>query len=214
MHAHLRRGAVAAISGATSRRTSAGAGHRLGQPARGAGRPALDPPLPRAQAEGRRPAALTGIDQVWNYQCADCHSTHLRKNYDEATNTYATTWTDIDVNCEACHGPGSNHLAWANKEGDWAPAAASSATNGTPASRWPTASAPSSSEPGLFFADGQQRDEVFNHGAFLGSRMHAKGVTCSDCHDPHTQSCTRLGKTLCSQCLLPTKYDAPAHHHH
>jgi predicted CXXCH cytochrome family protein len=55
----------------------------------------------------------TGRDQTWNYQCADCHSTNLQKNYDLSTNAYATTWTDVDVSCEACHGPGSRHAAWA-----------------------------------------------------------------------------------------------------
>jgi cytochrome c553 len=56
----------------------------------------------------------TGRDQTWNYQCADCHSTDLKKNYNLAANTYATSWTDVDVSCEACHGTGSRHVAWAN----------------------------------------------------------------------------------------------------
>jgi len=56
----------------------------------------------------------TGPDQTWNYQCADCHSTGLKKNYDLGANTYATSWTDVDVSCEACHGPGSRHIAWAS----------------------------------------------------------------------------------------------------
>ncbi len=55
----------------------------------------------------------TGRDQTWNYQCASCHSTDLKKNYDLAANSYATTWTDLNVSCEACHGPGSRHVAWA-----------------------------------------------------------------------------------------------------
>ncbi len=55
----------------------------------------------------------TGRDQTWNYQCAKCHSTDLKKNYDLAAGTYATSWTDPDVACEACHGPGSRHVAWA-----------------------------------------------------------------------------------------------------
>ena len=59
------------------------------------------------------PLHWTGRDQTWNYQCADCHSTNLQKNYDLAANTYATSWTDVDVSCEACHGPGSRHVAWA-----------------------------------------------------------------------------------------------------
>jgi predicted CXXCH cytochrome family protein len=59
----------------------------------------------------------TGRDQTWNYQCAACHSTELRKNFDLATNTYSTTFSDVNVGCEACHGPGSRHLAWAKAGG-------------------------------------------------------------------------------------------------
>lgn len=58
----------------------------------------------------------TGPNQNWNYMCAECHSTHLQKNYDLATNDYQTTWTDMNVSCEACHGPGSRHVAWAGKK--------------------------------------------------------------------------------------------------
>jgi predicted CXXCH cytochrome family protein len=52
--------------------------------------------------------------QNWNLQCAACHSTDLRKNYDPATRAYQTSWSDLSVACEACHGPGSRHVAWAN----------------------------------------------------------------------------------------------------
>ncbi|MDH5255951.1 MAG: ammonia-forming cytochrome c nitrite reductase subunit c552, partial [Gammaproteobacteria bacterium] len=60
------------------------------------------------------PLHWTGLDQSWNYQCAECHSTNLRKGYDAATRTYQTTWSEIDVSCEACHGPGSRHVEWAH----------------------------------------------------------------------------------------------------
>lgn len=50
----------------------------------------------------------------WNYMCADCHSTNLDKNYDPDTLTYDTTWSDMNVTCEACHGPGSEHVNWAH----------------------------------------------------------------------------------------------------
>ncbi|MBK9244504.1 MAG: hypothetical protein IPM30_06540 [Burkholderiales bacterium] len=187
------------------------------------------------------PLHWTGIDQTWNYQCADCHSTNLRKNYDEKTDRYATTWTDVDVGCEACHGPGSNHVAWAKKEGDgqrhqadkgltvvlderrgvgWAIDAATGnaarsrpretsreietcarchARRGQFTDAWHAGNRLADGyraaliEPGLYWDDGQQRDEVFNHGSFLGSRMHARGVTCSDCHDPHSGR-TRAGQ--------------------
>jgi hypothetical protein len=62
------------------------------------------------------PLHWTGIDQTWNFMCAECHSTELRKNYDAATNSYATTWAEIDVACETCHGPGSAHVAWAERQ--------------------------------------------------------------------------------------------------
>jgi tetratricopeptide (TPR) repeat protein len=49
----------------------------------------------------------------WNYMCAECHTTNLQKNYDLETNTFNTTWTMINVGCQGCHGPGSNHVEWA-----------------------------------------------------------------------------------------------------
>ncbi|HSX85297.1 MAG TPA: multiheme c-type cytochrome, partial [Cellvibrio sp.] len=53
----------------------------------------------------------TGRSQNWNFMCAECHSTHLEKNYDAARREYHTTWTDINVACEACHGAGSQHIS-------------------------------------------------------------------------------------------------------
>ena len=55
----------------------------------------------------------TNQAQNWNSMCAECHSTDLQKNFDLETKSYNTTWKDIDVNCEACHGPGSAHIEWA-----------------------------------------------------------------------------------------------------
>ena len=45
--------------------------------------------------------------------CADCHATNLRKNYDVEADRYATTWSELGVGCESCHGPGSKHVTWA-----------------------------------------------------------------------------------------------------
>jgi len=52
----------------------------------------------------------TGIDQNWNFMCAECHSTNLKRNYDFEANTFKTAWSEINVSCEACHGPGSEHV--------------------------------------------------------------------------------------------------------
>lgn len=59
------------------------------------------------------PLHWTGRNQTWNYMCADCHSTGLRKGYDLAGDSYGTTASDINVACEACHGPGAAHVDWA-----------------------------------------------------------------------------------------------------
>ncbi|MCW8806343.1 MAG: multiheme c-type cytochrome, partial [Ignavibacteriaceae bacterium] len=52
----------------------------------------------------------TNQSQNWNGMCAECHSTFLQKNYNLEKDSYNTIWSDINVNCEACHGPGSEHL--------------------------------------------------------------------------------------------------------
>ena len=208
-----------------------------------------------------------GPDQTWNYMCADCHSTDLKKKYDLTTNTYATTWTDVDVSCEACHGPGSRHVAWAHTHatgGSNAPGLSDADREGltnwlkaTDHGHWemnpetgiakrtePLASAeldacsachsrrrviakdaqpsaplldsyaPADLEPGLYHADGQIDGEVFEYGSFVQSRMYHAGVTCSDCHEPHSLALRAEGNALCGQCHLPAKFDTAEHHHH
>lgn len=59
------------------------------------------------------PLHWTGRDQTWNFMCASCHSTGLQRGYDAATDRYDTTWTEVSVGCESCHGPGAAHAAWA-----------------------------------------------------------------------------------------------------
>ncbi len=61
------------------------------------------------------PLHWTGPYQNWNYMCADCHSTNVKKGFTAATNSYSTTWSELNVSCEARHGPGSAHVAWAER---------------------------------------------------------------------------------------------------
>ncbi len=63
----------------------------------------------------------TKLNQNWNFMCAECHSTGVRKNYDAATDRFATTWSEISVGCETCHGTGSDHIAWARNQASWWP---------------------------------------------------------------------------------------------
>ena len=67
---------------------------------------------------------------------------------------------------------------------------------------------------GLYHADGQIQDEVYEYGSFRQSKMFHQGVTCSDCHNPHSLKLKAKGSTVCMQCHAAVKYTAPAHHHH
>jgi len=58
----------------------------------------------------------TGALQNWNYMCAECHSTNLKKNHDVESHAYDTTWSEIDVSCETCHGPGGLHVELAESK--------------------------------------------------------------------------------------------------
>ncbi len=50
------------------------------------------------------------LRQIWNITCFNCHATNLAKNFDVATKIYRTSWTEMGVACEACHGPGKAHV--------------------------------------------------------------------------------------------------------
>jgi predicted CXXCH cytochrome family protein len=196
--------------------------------------------------------------QNWNFMCADCHSTNIVKGYDAASDTYNTSYSEISVGCEACHGPGSAHLEWADHktaDGSLGLTVALDERHGVswatdPAAGKPRRSLSRSGEreigvcaqcharrsqiaegyragqpfldhylpelilPELYYPDGQQRAEVYIWGSWLQSRMNAAGVTCSDCHEPHTQKLRVSGNGLCTQCHSAAAYDRPAHHHH
>lgn len=170
------------------------------------------------------PLHWTGRNQNWNYMCADCHSTDLRKNYDPDTKTFETTWAEISVGCEACHGPGSAHLAEAQSglpDGD---------SNTSPLAMLKTPDAeievcarchsrrgilaegfvpgnefldhylPALLDEDLYHADGQILDEVYVYGSFLQSKMYQRGVRCSDCHDPHKAELKLKDNATCTRC--------------
>jgi Flp pilus assembly protein TadD len=209
------------------------------------------------------PLHWTGLDQTWNYQCAECHSTNLQKNYRLDGDRYETTWSELNVACEACHGPGSRHVAWA-KAGGTVPTPeepskglmvqltgrddaawvmdphTGSAKRTTPLpARFEVETCarcharrgilddryvpgrslmdthrPALLEEGLYYADGQIQDEVYEYGSFLQSKMYRAGVTCSDCHDPHSLRLRDTENALCAHCHSPERFDTSAHHFH
>jgi len=213
---------------------------------------------PNERVDHRDELHWTRRSQNWNFMCADCHSTDVRKNYDAATDTFKTSWAEITVGCEACHGPGSRHREWAKKKGADPARGLTVALDERHGVGWKIDPAtgnatrsdvrrtdreievcaqcharraqiaegyhagkpfldhyrPALLTPGLYYPDGQQRDEVYIWGSFLQSKMYRAGVTCSDCHDPHSQKLRAEGNAVCAQCHLPAKYDAPSHHFH
>ena len=205
----------------------------------------------------------TGPNLNWNYMCADCHSTNLKKNYRSDNNSYETRWSELDVSCEACHGPGSTHQAWADataagKEPHISNKGLTVALDERNGIAWtidPETGKPIRSKsknshreldvcarchsrrsqltdeviPGdsflnsyrpalltesLYFPDGQMKDEVYVWGSFMQSKMHQSGVTCSDCHNPHTAELRLPGEKVCYQCHAADRYASQAHHFH
>jgi predicted CXXCH cytochrome family protein len=155
--------------------------------------------------------------------CASCHNTRLRKNYDEATDTYHTTMAEMSVGCESCHGPMKAHVEWrrqypGSKEPDPTVKKLSrdqvADTCGSCHARRRELTGdfvPGDSfgqhyqlttvdESDLYFADGQVRDELYEFGSFHGSKMYTAGVRCVDCHDPHQAKPRLLGDALCMRC--------------
>jgi len=214
-----------------------------------------DEPIPAGDA-----LHWAGVNQNWNSNCAACHSTDLVKGYSAVADSFETSWSELDVSCEACHGPGSAHVDWARSatpepgddprlalrfagpaESPWtidratgsaiphprtpedpridACAACHSrrspltdgAHQGTP---FLDAYSPSLLDASLYFPDGQIQDEVFVWGSFVQSAMFDAGVTCSDCHDPHSLELRRDGNELCAGCHVASQFDTPAHHFH
>ena len=200
--------------------------------------------------------------QNWDSMCAYCHSTNLQKTFDLETKTFATTWSEINVACEACHGPGSRHVEWAEAGGqntqpdgdkgltvhfderagvgwrldpetgnsrrsrprdtrieiDTCAACHSrrSQIDGQPrpGQAFLDAFRPALIRPPLYHVDGQIRDEVYVYGSFLQSRMYQTGVTCSDCHEPHSLQLRAPGSAVCLQCHAADTFATTEHHLH
>lgn len=60
------------------------------------------------------PFFWTGHAMNWSSHCADCHSTNVVKNLDPTTGKFRTDYAEVNVACEACHGPAGEHVRLAN----------------------------------------------------------------------------------------------------
>ena len=201
--------------------------------------------------EGRQPGEWghwTGRGMNWNSMCAHCHMTGYQRNYEAATDSYRSTWVEHGVGCIQCHGPmpaghgkkpklastGPQPPFFGDRQKMMQTCAPCHARNELLTDQF---------QPGdnyhdhyrvvlpvdaaTFYPDGQQRDEDFNWTSVLLSRMGHAGVTCLDCHDPHTtKTILPAGNNqLCMQChtapgrVMPggvraMPIDPTAHSHH
>ncbi|MDD9177658.1 MULTISPECIES: multiheme c-type cytochrome [Aliivibrio] len=204
----------------------------------------------------------TNTGQNWNFMCADCHSTDVKKNYDAKTDTYNTSWFEINVGCEACHGPASEHITWSKnqtenknphygfdrdlsksvkewvfKEGhttlqpkqiqatDQITMCAQCHSRRTQLNEDQAhikgdsktlldSYLPSLITAELYHNDGQIYDEDYVYGSFMQSKMAKKGVTCSNCHNPHSTKLDIPEQAVCSQCHIASEYTPEKHTFH
>ena len=184
----------------------------------------------------------TNLGQNWNGMCADCHSTNLKKGFELKTETFNTTWSEIDVSCEACHGPSSEHIKWANLPEMARPQNTNTGlivqTSNIDNRRYIDLCArchtrssalrdydfnwtdlldhmiPELPREPMYFPDGQIKDEDYVFGSFTQSRMYMQGVKCNDCHNVHSGKRILNGNALCLQCHRSDVYDTYNHHFH
>jgi len=173
--------------------------------------------------------------QRWNTMCAECHSTNLQKNYNLAADAFTTTYDNITVSCEACHGAAGAHINWAtnaNPKGN--PQLKSvgkdqiSQLDQCAVCHARRVKLTEVMQAGVSFdnqfmlqtinsefyhADGQIKEEDYVFGSFVQSKMYSNNIKCSDCHNVHSTKLKLEGNALCMQCHVP-KYNSPAHHFH
>ena len=177
----------------------------------------------------------------WNSMCADCHSNNVEKNFDIASNSYSTSVSEIDVGCEACHGPGRDHVTAVSsanfdaaldqlhismKVGENSQAVVDQcgrchARRQQLTNKFEHGSSqlldyylPQLLTPPTYHSDGQILDEVFVYGSFVQSKMYHSGVGCVDCHQPHSAKLKAEGNKLCVGCHSSELFDTPKHHQH
>ncbi len=177
----------------------------------------------------------------WNAMCATCHTTDFRKNYQPETDAYASTYAELGVGCEQCHGPMKPHVIWqhdheglsgdptleyVDRDQHFATCGACHTRRGDLTGRFqPGEAYLDHFEPTLpdatdvFYPDGQVRDEDFEYVPFMLSYMHGQNVRCVDCHHYHTGKVNLPGNKLCLRCheqpvTKKIAIDSDAHSHH
>lgn len=183
----------------------------------------------------------TNQAQNWNGMCAECHSTNLKKNYIPEADSFNTTFSEITVSCESCHGPGSGHLEWAAQPEGYRNAANNYGlmvqTRSISNEKYVDLCARCHARRGQvsdfdhsfkdiydymvptllseeYHPDGQILDEDYVYGSFKQSKMFHNDIKCNDCHDVHSGERFFEGNALCYQCHTADYYGTKNHHFH
>ena len=172
-----------------------------------------------------------GQGMNWNANCAYCHTTEYDKAFDFEGNLYQSTWIQQGIACAECHIGLEEHLV-ASQAGDYTSGlsrldplqtkencltchsrrdqlTADEFALGDRFDDHFSVSLPD--QPGLYYADGQILDEDYVHASFEMSRMAHAGVTCMDCHNPHTLEhiLPAENNMLCIRCHETGMLEAP-----
>lgn len=174
----------------------------------------------------------TGRGMNWNSSCAECHNTRLHKNYYATTDSYHTTTAEMAIGCEACHGPLKAHNEWqkahlktALHDPTVSPLSPERIVGLCGSCHSRNTDLTENFKPGdslydhyaleildygqRWYPDGQIKDEDYEFESFLGSKMYHDGVTCLDCHNPHSYKNTLQGNDLCVRCHNGSNPKAP-----
>ncbi|NNJ17213.1 tetratricopeptide repeat protein [Pseudomonas putida CSV86] len=175
----------------------------------------------------RNPLHWSKPQQNANFMCVECHTTGFKRNFSAVANSFSSQWQSLGVGCQACHGPASGHLEWATNKTTLDHAGFQQSLLGgnnlkevetcarCHARRAPLGDGfvdthrlmddflPSRLTRELYELDGTIKDEVFEYGSFTQSKMFAKGVRCSNCHEPHSTRLRAEGNGVCLQCHNP-----------
>lgn len=184
----------------------------------------------------------TNNGQNWNGMCVECHTTNYHKGYNPETHEFNSTYSEITVGCEACHGPSSIHNEWAAFNEDDRPEIAHSGflvkqkklnteemldqcaycharrsglgDNKHTGNSYMDQFIPQLGKPPYFHPDGQILEEDYVFASFTQSKMHGNHVRCADCHNIHGLKLKIPGNKVCWQCHDLNKYDVYEHHFH
>lgn len=162
----------------------------------------------------------TGRGMNWESQCAWCHMSGFKKNYDADGDSYNATWQEPGITCIRCHKVSAKPDA---EDGCLVAKADRNLTDEQHDDNCASCHARREELtpdftvgdkfddhfrlelpkiPGVFHPNGLQLEEDYSETSFRLHRMGRTGVTCFDCHDPHSGQVTQPveNDALCLQC--------------